>query len=241
MGLISRVSSRTYRKKHFRNFKMVNTVVSKNSRSATYAKKVMHKRKRWTTSAEKKAEAKSEQTDKARRFYPTDSERRRFKTTGAGKSYAATKNLKEGIVAGSVLIMVAGRHRGKRVVFLKQLESGLLLVTGPFKINGVPMRRVNQKYVIATSTKLDIKAAIPDRVNDDYFSRIELNAHEGQNEGEIFQTKKAVYQASAERKEDQKAVDSAIVAAAKKTPYMVSYLNSNFCLRNGQNPATMKF
>merc|ERR1711981_303768 len=241
MGLISRVSSRTYRKKHFRNFKMVNTVVSKNSRSATYAKKVMHKRKRWTTSAEKKAEAKSEQTDKARRFYPTDSERRRFKTTGAGKSYHATQKLKEGIVAGSVLILVAGRHRGKRVVFLKQLESGLLLVTGPFKINGVPMRRVNQKYVIATSTKLGFQSAIPDRVNDEYFSRIELNAHEGQNEGEIFQTKKAVYQASAERKEDQKAVDAAVLAAAKKMPYMVSYLNSNFALRNGQNPANMKF
>merc|ERR1712050_414309 len=105
-----------------------------------------------------------------------------------------------------------------------------------FKINGVPLRRVNQKYVIATSTKLDFQSSIPDRVCDDYFSRIELNAHEGQNEGEIFQTKKAVYQASAERKEDQKKVDSAIVAACKKTPYMTSYLNSNFCLRNGQNP-----
>jgi len=220
---------------------MVNTVVSKNSRSATYAKKVMHKRKRWTTSAEKKAEAKSEQTDKARRFYPTDSERRRFKTTGAGKSYAATKNLKEGIVAGSVLIMVAGRHRGKRVVFLKQLESGLLLVTGPFKINGVPMRRVNQKYVIPTSTKLDMNVAIPDRVNDEYFSRVELNANEGQNEGEIFQTKKATYKASTERKEDQKAVDASIVAAAKKVPYMVNYLSANFSLRNGQDPAKLNY
>ena len=74
-----------------------------------------------------------------------------------------------------------------------------------------------------------------------YFSRIELNAHEGQNEGEIFQTKKAVYQASAERKEDQKAVDAAVLVAAKKVPYMVSYLASNFSLQNGQNPATMKF
>merc|ERR1712178_188310 len=222
------------------SLKMPNAVSIK-SRSANYAKSQVYKRKRWTTSGEKKAAEKEVSKARPQRYYPTDSERRRFKTTGAGKSYRACKKLKQGIVPGPVLILVAGRHRGKRVVFLKQLESGLLLVTGPFKINGVPLRRVNQKYVIATSTKLAFDSAIPDRVCDDYFSRIELNAHEGQNEGEIFQTKKATYQASAERKEDQKAVDAAILVAAKKVPYMVSYLASNFSLQNGQNPATMKF
>merc|ERR1712053_41774 len=239
MGLISRVSSRTYRRRKISI--MPDQAINSNSRSASYAKKVLYKRKRWTTSGEKKAAEKTGQVGRPQKSYPTDDVRRRKKTTGAGADYRPTQKLKPGIVPGSVLILVAGRHRGKRVVFLKQLESGLLLVTGPFKINGVPLRRVNQKYVIATSTKLAFDSAIPDRVNDDYFSRIELNAHEGQNEGEIFQTKKATYQASAERKEDQKSVDAAILVAAKKVPYMVSYLASNFSLQNGQNPATMKF
>merc|ERR1712125_65497 len=212
MGLISRVSSRTYRRRK-RISIMPDQAVNSNSRSASYAKKVLYKRKRWTTSGEKKAAGKTGQVGRAQRFYPVDQERRRFKTTGAGKSYRATQKLKEGIVPGSVLILVAGRHRGKRVVFLKQLESGLLLVTGPFKINGVPLRRVNQKYVIATSTKLDFQSSIPERVNDDYFSRIELNAHEGQNEGEIFQTKKASTKLAPNEKEDQKAVDAAVLVA----------------------------
>merc|ERR1712168_353914 len=210
---------------------MVNAV-SANSRSAVYAKKVVYKRKRWLTTAEKKAAGKSPVVGKPQRHYPTDEARRRFKTTGAGKPYRATKKLKAGIEVGSVLILVAGKHRGKRVVFLKQLESGLLLVTGPFKINGVPMRRVNQKYVLATTTKLDINVAVPECVNDKYFNRIELKSHEGQDQGEIFQAKKSTYKASAERKEDQKAVDASIIAAAKKIPHMANYLSANFALRN---------
>lgn len=42
-------------------------------------------------------------------------------------------------------------------MLLNHVGQGVLLVTGPFKLNGVPLRRVNARYVIATSSRVDLK------------------------------------------------------------------------------------
>lgn len=43
--------------------------------------------------------------------------------------------------------------------------------TGPYQVNGVPLRRVNQAYVIATSMAVDVSKVTVPVVDDSYFTR----------------------------------------------------------------------
>lgn len=177
------------------------------------------------------------------RFYPTEDAPKKLRTNK--KAFSQHKHsLRASITPGTVLILVAGRHAGKRVVFLKQLSSGLLLVTGPYKLNGCPLRRINQRYVIATSTKVDIaKVTVPANVNDTFFNRVKARKQKP-TEGEIFQTKKEEYKVNDERKAAQVDVDKQLAAAIKASSdrnLLVQYLKSKFCLSNKQYPHKMKF
>lgn len=59
------------------------------------------------------------------------------------------------------------------------------------KVSGIPMRRVNQRYVIATTTKLDISSVkIPGKLDDAYFKRKKLRT--GKRSKNIFDDKKEV-------------------------------------------------
>jgi len=183
---------------------------------------------------------------KTKRFYPTE-DRPKKKRTAHITFKMHKRTLKSGLEAGTVLIILAGRHRGKRVVFLKQLSSGLLLVTGPFKINACPLRRMHQQYVIVTSTRLDISGiTIPEHINDKYFKAKKDRSPKGKkgDGGDIFDTKADRFKPDQQRKTDQIDVDKQLIAlirANKDKKLLYAYLGSYFQLRNRMLPHRMKF
>jgi len=168
------------------------------------------------------------------RFYPADDKRVPLRNSHRVRP---TK-LRKSISAGTVVIILAGRFRGKRVIVLKQLQpSGLLLVTGPYKVNGVPLRRVNQAYVIATSTKVDVSKVDVSKIDDKFFARDK----KAPKRGEFLDKAEKKSELPAARKDANKKVDAALKPIIKATPNLLHYLNAKFSLTKGQFPHQMNF
>lgn len=167
------------------------------------------------------------------RFYPGDDVKKPLNRRIIRKP---TK-LRESITPGTVLILLAGRFKGKRVVFLQQLPSGLLLVCGPFKINGVPARRVNQAYVIATSTKIELPSDLDTSKFDDAFFKA-AEKDDGEKD-EMFAADSKPKELSQEYLDAQKSVNSALLKAVPDE--YKGYLGTRFSLKDGDRPHLMKF
>ena len=141
---------------------------------------------------------------------------------------------------------MSGAHRGRRVVVLKTLASGNLLVTGPYAINGVPLKRVNPAYVIATSTKVSLEG-VNANVDDAWFKRQKTwtgsqlkNASEARLK-RVEQSKQAESQWKANAKTTQKAVDAKLLENIKKVDQLRGYLGTRFTLYNSSRPHDLKF
>mmetsp|Transcript_11418 Transcript_11418/g.13088 ORF Transcript_11418/g.13088 Transcript_11418/m.13088 type:complete len:196 (+) Transcript_11418:39-626(+) len=174
------------------------------------------------------------------------------------KSEAFT-TARKSIAPGVIAIILAGRFRGKRAVVLKQLpKNGALVISGPMKYNGVPIRRVDSRYIIATSTKVDISSVDTSKITVDTFKRAKAEKRV-KSEGEFMgdkakkaaeakakKTSKAAAKGtvSEERAALQKSIDTALIAAIKKDSLgkeKAGYLRSVFTVKPGDKPHRMQF
>mmetsp|Transcript_4618 Transcript_4618/g.10891 ORF Transcript_4618/g.10891 Transcript_4618/m.10891 type:complete len:186 (+) Transcript_4618:90-647(+) len=165
----------------------------------------------------------------------------------ANKPKAARKlpKLRPAFTPGRVVIMLGGRFRGRRAVFLKQLpSSGLCMVAGPYKINGVPLKRISQKFCIATSAKVDVSGVDVSAIDDTHFrktkedvkadARVAKEISEGRTEPLELRTPK-------EKLAQQEKLVSALVDRIKKDAVMTAYLKQPFSLQPNEFPHLMKW
>ena len=115
-----------------RNPLIGNSGIRRFSRTAADKKrgKFLHSKKGDTRTAEQKAAAAKKPTPPAHltsRWYAADDVRTPLRSR---RNHQQPAKLRKSLTPGTVVIILAGRFRGKRCIFLKQLTSGLLLVTG---------------------------------------------------------------------------------------------------------------
>ncbi|NXP36953.1 RL6 protein, partial [Leiothrix lutea] len=205
--------------------------IGRYSRSAMYARKALYKRK--YTAPETKIEKKKKEMPRATITKPVGGDKN-------GGICEHKRRLRASITPGTVLILLTGRHRGKRVVFLKQLDTGLLLVTGGVQGTaecGTQCSALVDSVVI--SQKLDLMML-------EIFSNLNGSVicdFAGSSSQDFTPVLCALqkYELTEQRKADQKAVDTQILARIKKVPQLRGYLRSTFSLSNGVYPHKLVF
>jgi large subunit ribosomal protein L6e len=179
----------------------------------------------------------------ANTWYPADDERPFIKRASKRPRPSTGR---ASVKPGSVVILLSGANRGRRVVVLKRLASGNLLVTGPYSVNGVSLSRVNPAYVLATKTTVSLDG-VTANVDDSFFKRgkrftkNELkNASEHRlkaaEEGKAHEAKWR-----AELKGVQKSVDGQLLNNIKKVAQLSGYLGTRFTLSNSTRPHELVF
>lgn len=115
------------------------------------------------------------------------------------------------LTPGNVVVVLEGAHTGKRVVFIKQLPECIAVVAGVSSINGVSAFRIDERYLL----KLSAKVELPSGLDIDADSLPESKAYEAEK-------------IEAEPSDSEKAVEKSLMAAITKVPFLKSYLAEPF-------------
>ncbi|KAM0671339.1 60S ribosomal protein L6 [Ordospora colligata] len=115
------------------------------------------------------------------------------------------------LTSGMIVVVLEGVYAAKRVVYLKSLENNLTLCVGPRSINGVGLFKIDERYLLATSTvlKIDVDAKI-DCEN-------------------VFLAERDVYALpNAGASSTEQKIDEQVMKAVKAVEYMKTYLSEQF-------------
>ena len=107
-------------------------------------------------------------------------------------------------------------------------------------VNGVPARRVNAAYVIATSARVPVAGVSTDAFTDAFFAKPKKDRSKSVDAAAFFGKQEAAAKVLPEAyTAAQAALDKALTAAMGEE--LKGYLQSRFSLRSGDKPHAMAF
>ncbi|TBU05140.1 ribosomal protein L6 [Hamiltosporidium tvaerminnensis] len=105
-------------------------------------------------------------------FYPADDLPEYVEKLEEQFSLCPTPPYRKDLVKGNIVVVLDGEFISSRIIFLKQLPNYMALCIGPFNINKVPLFKIHEKYLLKTSTILDIRCEFHVRENEIYESKV---------------------------------------------------------------------
>jgi large subunit ribosomal protein L6e len=162
---------------------------------------------------------------------------------------------------GTIVIVLGNctkLHRGRRMIFLKQLETGDLLLASPNTLTLMPTLQVVQaSYVIATTTRIPLTPACveaAEKVTFNMFKKAnsKKTTDKKKRDGSIFaddQTQAKSATVETIDPELEKTIDSELMKSIANfnkgdtldAAIMKKYLRTRFTIKNGEYPHQMKF
>ncbi|ADM12106.2 ribosomal protein L6e domain-containing protein [Encephalitozoon intestinalis ATCC 50506] len=145
----------------------------------------------------------------------------KYKAKTARKPRARRSDLSKGMV----VVVLEGVFASRRVVYLKALEDNLALCAGPKSVSGVPFFKIDERYLLATSTILSIG--------------VDVNV----DEKNIILSERDVYDVpmDVEMTDAEKKIDEEIAKAVKEIKYMRTYLSEPFEIDTTRNFYSLKY
>merc|ERR1712131_15427 len=68
------------------------------------------------------------------------------------KQMKESRSTRTDLTAGDIVVVSEGEHTGKKVVFLKQEENNIAVVSGIKSINGVSCFKIDERFLFRLST-----------------------------------------------------------------------------------------
>jgi ribosomal protein L14E/L6E/L27E len=119
---------------------------------------------------------------------------------------------------GTILILLNKKMQGKKAILLKTTESNLFIVSGPYSLNGISLRRVNPRYTISTENKIDLQNLSLHNLNDEYFNYL-IKIHRSRD----LENKMNIFSSHYLR---QISIDKEILRLLKKKIFYSDYLKT---------------